>query len=265
MKNILSLALIITQVSIVSQLFANESADCKFNSTAVSFEKVNDNDACLSAAASIACENDCITSSSGTCSFLTANAPQPVEIIDNFSSYKNSYFFTDNKKYSDSNRDVYIKKGKLIFYLTADVGSSYTENFDQISGSADYTVEATFSISGTKDPHGLVFGGKGSSDSYRALLDVENGGYLALKKYTDGDWITIVEYERSNVINTKPGKANTIKVEKYGKNVNVYVNGTILISNLNLPDISGKTFGFFCQTIKTKLSVDDFKLVGVSR
>lgn len=232
---------------------------------AVAYEKVNDKDACLSTNVSIDCENDCLTSFGGKNNLLTENASRQVEIIDKFDSYKTSYFFAEKQKYSDSNRDVYIKKGKLIFYLTADVGSSYTEDFNQLSVSADYTVEATFSIAGTKDPHGLVFGGKSSTDSYRVLLDVQNGGYLALKKYNEGEWKTIVDYEKSSVINTKPGQPNTIKVEKFGKYVNVYVNGTKLISNQNLPDISGTTFGFFCQTIKTKLSVDDFKLVGTGR
>lgn len=194
---------------------------------------------------------------------LKENGLGRVTYSDNFDSYSSSYFFPEKKKYSDSNREVYIASGKLVYYLNGDIGSSYTEDFD-INSMEDYTVEAEFSISGTKDPHGLVFGGKGSGDSYRVLLDID-GGYLALKKYSGGDWKTIVDYSKSSAINTRSGQSNTIKVEKKGSNVNVYVNGTKLISNQNLPRIAGNTFGFFCQTIYTKMTVDNFKLVGARK
>lgn len=197
-------------------------------------------------------------------SLLKENGLGKVTYIDNFSSYSSSYFFPDKKKFSDSNREIYIANGKLVYYLSKDIGSSYTQDFDDLNSMEDYTVEAEFSISGTTDPHGLVFGGKGSGDSYRVLLDTD-GGYLALKKYGGGDWKTIVEYSKSSAINTRSGQSNTIKVEKKGSSVNVYVNGTKLISNQNLPRIAGTTFGFFCQTIYTKVTVDNFKLVGARK
>ncbi len=205
-----------------------------------------------------------LASSSSIKTLLKENGLGKVTIIDNFDSYGSSQFFSEKKKYSDSNREVYIAGGKLIYYLNGDIGSSYTEDFNQINSMEDYTVEADFSISGTKEPHGLVFGGKGSGDSYRVLLDVD-GGYLALKKYGGGDWKTIVDYTKSSAIKTRSGQSNTIKVEKKGSTVNVYVNGTKLISNQNLPRIAGNTFGFFCQTIYTKVSVDNFKLVGARK
>lgn len=195
---------------------------------------------------------------------LKENGLGRVTYTDNFDSYSSSYFFPEKKKYSDSNREVYIASGKLVYYLNGDIGSSYTEDFDDINSMEDYTVEAEFSISGTKDPHGLVFGGKGSGDSYRVLIDID-GGYLALKKYSGGDWKTVIDYTKSSSINTRSGQSNTIKVEKKGSSVNVYVNGTKLISNQNLPRIAGNTFGFFCQTIYTKMTVDNFKLVGARK
>lgn len=195
---------------------------------------------------------------------LKENGLGRVTYADNFDSYSSSFFFPEKKKYSDSNREVYIASGKLVYYLNGDIGSSYTEDFDGLNSMEDYTVEAEFGISGTKDPHGLVFGGKGSGDSYRVLIDID-GGYLALKKYSGGDWKTIVDYSKSSAINTRSGQTNIIKVEKKGSNVNVYVNGTKLISNQNLPRIAGNTFGFFCQTIYTKMTVDNFKLVGARK
>jgi ankyrin repeat protein len=202
-----------------------------------------------------------LTKSSTIKSLLKENGLGKLTIIDNFNSYSSSVFFPDQEKYTDSNRDVYIAGGKLVFFLKKDVGSSYTEDINDVDANQDYTVEADFSQTGTQDPHGLVFGGKGSGDSYRVLID-PNGGYVALKKYANGDWKTIVDYKQTSAVNQRSGSTNTIKIEKKGSSVDVYVNGTKIISNQSLPRLFGNTFGFFCQTVETKLTVDNFKIVG---
>ncbi len=197
-------------------------------------------------------------------SLLKENGLGKFTITDNFNSYSSSVFFPDQEKYTDSNRDVYIAGGKLIFFLKEDVGSSYTEDLNNVDALQDYTVEAEFSQTGTQDPHGLVFGGKGSGDSYRVLID-PNGGYVALKKYANGDWKTIVDYKQTSAVNQRNGATNVIKVEKKGTSVDISINGTKIITNQSLPRLNGNTFGFFCQTIDTKLTVDNFKLVGARK
>ncbi len=185
-----------------------------------------------------------------------------LNLVDKFDSYSTSYFFPDKKMYTDKNRNITIENGKMLIVLKEDVGSSYTEDFPDLDVFQDYTVEADFSLTGTIDPYGLVFAGMaGSGDSYRVLIDPD-GGYIALKKYANGEWKTIVEYKQSSAIKQRSGMVNTIKVEKKGSIVNIYVNGTAVISNQTLPRLSGNYFGFFCQTIGSKLSVDNFKLSG---
>lgn len=194
-------------------------------------------------------------------SLLKENGLGKLSMVDNFNSYSSSYFFPDKEKYTDTNRDIYISGSKMIFFLKKDVGSSYTEDFNQLDAMQDYTVEAEFSISGTQDPHGLVFGGKGSGDSYRVLID-PNGGYVALKKYTGGDWKTIVDYKQTSAVNQRSGQTNTLRVEKKGSSVDVFINGTKIIGSQSLPRLLGNTFGFFCQTVDTKVTIDNFKLTG---
>ncbi len=184
---------------------------------------------------------------------------------DNFSSYTSSLFFPDKKSISDANRTITVEGGKLVFFLKKDVGSSYTETFKTLDVSQDYSVQADFSITGTIDPYGLVFAGvPGNGDSYRIIID-QNGGYVALKKYSGGEWKSIVEYKQHSAIKQRSGLVNTIKMERKGTSVNIYINGQAVITNQSIPRMTGNIFGFFCQTIDTKLTVDNFKIEGVEK
>src|SRR5690606_26337622 len=110
-----------------------------------------DNNADISISASNGKDAYDLAKSSSIKSLLKERGLGNVTLTDNFNSYSSSYFFPGKKSYTDSNRDITISGGKLVFYLKKDVGSSYTEDFTQVNATGDYTVEAEFSLTGTAD------------------------------------------------------------------------------------------------------------------
>lgn len=206
-----------------------------------------------------------LAKSSNIKDLLRSKGLSKLTIADNFDSYNNSIFFSDKKMVSDVNRTVAIEGGKLVFTLKKDVGSSHLETFRTLDVTQDYTVQADFTTSSSDEPYGLVFAGApGNGDSYRIVIN-QAAGKVALKKYSGGEWKTIVDYKSTSAIKQRSGLVNTIKMERKGSNVNVYINGTAVITNQTIPRMSGNIFGFFCQTIGTKMTVDNFKIEGSSK
>lgn len=184
--------------------------------------------------------------------------------VDDFDSYANSIFFKDHAyAYDDQTKYAYIKNGKMTIRLNDDVGYSFYEVFDELDLTEDWTVEAKLTKDAGNDRYGLIFAGVNNDDSYRVLLDPEDGEF-AVKRLVNNQWRTVIDYTYSSALKKGSG-TNVVKVEKTGDYISVYINGTKVLNRERLTSFPGRAFGIYIQTVRNQVTAEYFKLSGSRR
>ncbi len=139
--------------------------------------------------------------------------------------------FDDNNPnwftFEDEQTKVEIKDGKLI--LT----SLKANNFEAWSLTApvldDFYLEikGAFGECSQKDRYGLFFRGPDPNEGY--LFGISCDGFFRLRKW-DGEQMTqLVNWTRSDIINTGDGGVNRLGIWAEGDRISAYVNGQFLV------------------------------------
>lgn len=118
---------------------------------------------------------------------------------------------------------VEVKDGSFVFKLPPDAMQADL-NITYAVEEADICSEAVWpdgdqALLGA----GLLFWGEDNNNYFQ--FGVLNSGKFWLARRQDGKWHTIVENAGSDIINTKPGKSNTLKVRADANAASFFING----------------------------------------
>lgn len=120
-------------------------------------------------------------------------------------------------------------------------------------------VEARQEDGDEKSSYGLLFRFVDRENFYR--FDVSGDGYYLVSKFVEGEWVTLVDWTQSEVIN-KGDAGNVLKVSAFGPNITVWANGQQL-ANVTDDSLEHGNFGFFAGTFAepfTWVSFDNLKV-----
>jgi hypothetical protein len=92
---------------------------------------------------------------------------------------------------------------------------------------ANYTIEVdAYQPSNARSPHGIVFGARGNggqTEYYQFVISAATQQYLLQKKYSSGNWSTVIPATGSATINQNA--SNHLRVDRAGASIRLYING----------------------------------------
>ncbi len=162
---------------------------------------------------------------------LTAIPPYPGTLLlsDDFSDNKHAWDIGPNSD-SFSDDEMTLADGKYRFSMASKQSVLWTEDVPNILlknfwMSVDVTLVETSAESGDAGVS-LIFRKDAEDNCYRIRFD-NDGSYIVAMK-SNGEWLTVQDWQYNDAIRLSPGVPNTFAVRMEGATITVYANGQTL-------------------------------------
>jgi pSer/pThr/pTyr-binding forkhead associated (FHA) protein len=168
---------------------------------------------------------------------------------DSFSGWDDAFDAYTRKVYGNNRYNIEVQASNLVAWGLA----------NRIVSDFEVEVEAKLEDGAPTNSYGLLFRFTDRENFYR--FDVSGDGYFLFSKFVDGQWLTLVDWTRSEFINAG-GAANILKVSAFGPYITLWANGQQLVS-LEDDSLQRGNFGFFTGTFADPtswVSFDNLKM-----
>ncbi len=186
---------------------------------------------------------------------ITATRPAELVLVyeddfsDSFGGFDDAFDTHTRKVYGNNRYQIEVNTSNLVAWGLA---NKDVANFE-------VEVEARQEDGEVKNSYGLLFRFQDRDNFYR--FDISGDGYYLLSKFVAGEWLTLINWTQSELIN-QGNSSNILKVSAFGPNITVWVNGQELVSTRD-DSLTHGNFGFFASTFSepyTWVSYDNLKL-----
>lgn len=171
------------------------------------------------------------------------------DFSDSFGGWDDAFDTHTRKVYGNNRYQIEVNTSNLVAWGLAnrDVADFEME------------VETKLEDGDESNSYGVLFRFLDHNNFYR--FDVSGDGYFLVSKFVDGEWTTLLDWTKSEAINTG-GVANILKVSAFGPELTLWANGQQLATFTD-DSLAHGNFGFFAGTFAEPyawVSFDNLKL-----